>query len=100
MKLEDLARVIRSKNAGPRLLTLDIISASSTDFERLRASRALDGAVIARLYGVAAADVRVTEYPVAHAVKITLPRAFMAGSVGDRDVYGAQQHARLLDLEV
>ena len=34
------------------------------------------------------------------AVKITLPREIASGDVGDRDVYGAQQHAPLLDIEL
>lgn len=100
MLLQDLAKVIRSKNAGPRILTLDVICAGPADFERLRASKAINAAVIAQLYGVPEADVRVIEYPLSHAIKVTLPRALMAGSVGDSDVYGAQQHARLFDLVV
>ena len=39
-------------------------------------------------------------YEPALAVKITLPREIMSGDVGDRDVYGAQQHAALLDIEL
>jgi hypothetical protein len=100
MRLQDLARVIRSKNAGPRLLTLDVICAGAADFERLRSSHVLSAESVARLYGVSPAEVRVIEYAASHAVKVTLPRPLMAGSVGDRDVYGAQQHARLFDLPV
>lgn len=100
MRLQDLARVIRSKNAGPRILTLDIICANAVDFERLRVSKAINAGTIARLYGVRSGDVRVIEYPLSHAIKITLPRALMAGAVEDSDVYGAQQHARLFDLVV
>ena len=32
--------------------------------------------------------------------KATLPRRIPSGAVGDTDVYGAQQHAPLLDIEV
>ena len=39
-------------------------------------------------------------YPAALAVKIVMGRAVVAGDLGDRDVYGAQQHAPLLDLEL
>ena len=34
------------------------------------------------------------------AIKITCDRGLLAGSAGDRDVYGAQQHRRILDLIV
>jgi hypothetical protein len=33
-------------------------------------------------------------------VKATLPRWAPAGSAGDRDVYGCQQHGPLLELEL
>lgn len=100
MRLDEIARVIRSKNAGPRVLTLDIMLGSEAHFERVRRAPALQAAAIARLYGVAEADVRVIPYPLSNALKITLPRPIMAGAVEDRDVYGAQQHARLLGLPV
>jgi hypothetical protein len=33
-------------------------------------------------------------------VKITLPRPLSAGDVGDNDVAGGQQFARILDIEI
>ncbi|MDB5851284.1 MAG: hypothetical protein JWP29_5036, partial [Rhodoferax sp.] len=33
-----------------------------------------------------------------HAIKFSMPRAICAGSPGDGDVYGAQQHAPLLGV--
>ena len=41
-----------------------------------------------------------TEYPPAHAYKATIERKIASGAVGDTDVYGAQQHAPLLDVEI
>ena len=34
------------------------------------------------------------------AIKIAMDRSIVAGNPGDRDVYGAQQHAPLLELEI
>jgi hypothetical protein len=42
----------------------------------------------------------VIPYPAGRAIKIVLARAVMAGDPGDRDVYGAQQHAPLLEVEI
>ena len=50
-----------------------------------------------RLYGVDAKDVLYTPYPAALALKGTIPRRVSSGDVGDTDVYGAQQHAPMLD---
>jgi hypothetical protein len=100
MKLADIAQVIRSKNAGPRRLTLDLMFATDSDYQRVTQSPALSRANIAALYAQSIEDVTVIPYPVGRAIKIVLARPIMAGDPGDRDVYGAQQHAPLLGLEI
>jgi Domain of unknown function (DUF4387) len=100
MKLSDIAQVVRSKNAGPRRLTLDLMFATDDDYQRVAQSPAINRETIAALYLVPADDVTVIPYPVGRAIKIVLARAIMAGDPGDVDVYGAQQHASLLELEI
>ena len=100
MKLADLAQVIRSKNAGPRRLTLDLMFASDADYQRVAQSPSLSRENIAARYGVTADDVTVIPYPAGPAIKIVLARPVMAGDPGDRDVYGAQQHAPMLEVEI
>lgn len=100
MRLIDLAKVIRSKNAGPLTLTLDIMFEDRAGYDTFVQSPALDTVRIAKLYGVDPDTVRIMPYPVALAVKISMPRHMAAGGPGDRDVYGAQQHAPILELEL
>ena len=100
MKLSDIAQVIRSKNAGPRRLTLDIMFGSDADYQRVLQSAALSAEAVGRLYGVAPAAVTIIPYPVGRAIKIVMARSIMAGDPGDYDVYGAQQHAPLLGIEI
>lgn len=100
MQLQDLARVIRSKNAGPCLLTFDLMFAASEDFERVRGQLARLRGEVARRYGRSENEVQVFDYAPALAVKITLPRDVVSGDLGDRDIYGAQQHGPLLDIEI
>lgn len=100
MRLMDLARVARSKNAGPLNLTFDIMFETEADYERGVRAEALQPANVASLYGVSPNQVVFTPYPAALALKITLPRPRPAGAPGDRDVYGAQQHVPLLELEL
>ena len=99
-KLRDLAKVIRSKNAGALLLTLDVMFEHEATYQRVRDSDVLNVRAIAELYGVSDNHVEIVPFDVALAIKVTVPRAVPAGSPGDTDVYGAQQHAPLLDLEV
>jgi hypothetical protein len=100
MKLADIAQVIRSKNAGPRRLTLDVMFGTDTDYRRVVQSPALTRQAIAARYGLTADAVTVIPYPVGRAIKIVLARPIMAGDPGDRDVYGAQQHAPLLEVDI
>ena len=100
MKLMELARVIRSKNAGALTLTLDVMFDEVAQYERVANSGVLTPELIASLYAVNKNDVDIINYPVANAIKITLPRSIPSGHPGDGDVYGAQQHAPLLDIEI
>ena len=100
MQLQDLAQVVRSKNAGPRRITLDVIFRSDADYQRATQSEALIAEKIAPLYGVAVDAVMVINYPLGRAIKIVVARQIMSGDPGDRDVYGAQQHTPLLRLEI
>lgn len=99
-RLRDIAAACKSKNAGPFELTLDIMFADEATFLRVRRSRCLTPEIIGRLYGVAAEAVLFTEYAPAFAYKATIRRRIASGDIGDTDVYGAQQHAPLLDIEL
>ena len=97
----DLAAFVTSKNAGPYLLTLDIVFPDVGTYERFKALRALSPAVVADLYGITEGDVlRIIEFDPAHAIKITLRRPHASGALGETDVYGAQQHVPLMEHRV
>jgi len=100
MRLRDAARVLRSKNAGPLTVTLDLMFETRENFERAVQSPALSAAALARAYRIPAEDVRVIPVPLALAIKVVLPRPIVAGSPGDTDVYGAQQHRPLMEIEL
>ncbi len=99
-KIRDIAKACKSKNAGPFELTLDIMFNDLETFEKVRATGVIGAALVARLYGVKESEVLFTVYPPALAFKATIPRRIASGAVGDTDVYGAQQHALLLDVEI
>ncbi len=98
--LSDIADVIRSKNAGPFIVTFDILFATDEDFEAVRDAGYLSRAAVCNLYGVSDNELLGFEYyPFARAVKFSLRRPVGSGGPGDFDCYGAQQHAPLLDLK-
>jgi len=92
----EIATFVTSKNAGPFLLTLDIVFPDEATYRAFVARRPLDRAAVARLYGLTPEDVvDIIEFEPAFAVKVTLKRPWASGAVGETDVYGAQQHVPL-----
>lgn len=101
--LGDLASVIRSKNAGPFQVTIDIMFAAAADYQRVLASPAFTVAEIAKRYHISSDEVALIPFERVHAIKVTIPRRWGSrgsGSADDRDVYGAQQHGPIVDLEI
>jgi hypothetical protein len=63
-------------------------------------SEAINRAGIARMFRREPADIIVVNHDAALAIKISFPRPHSSGSKLDSDVYGGQQYAPLLSLEV
>ena len=99
-RIRDLAVVCRSKNANPFLITLDVVFPDRETYEKVRATGVLNKRLISRLYSVPESDILLVEFPPGNAVKATLPRLHGSGAVEDSDVYGAQQHGPLMDVEI
>jgi hypothetical protein len=100
-KLADLAKVIRSKNAGPFELTFDIMFDDAATYEAVKASGAITAQRVADLYQVSHNEVLVCRaYDPALAFKITIRRPVGSGDQGETDVYGCQQHMPLTALDV
>jgi hypothetical protein len=96
--ISDVASVVRSKNAGPFQLTLDVLFADAAIYRRVRDSGSITPALIAGLYSLDERSVKLLWFDPAAALKINLPRRHSSASFRDTDVYGAQQHAPLLSL--
>lgn len=99
-RIRDIAKVCKSKNAGPFELTIDVVFDDPEMYRKVKATGVLGPDLFARLYNVSANEVLFTPYDAGSAFKATLPRLVSAGDIGDTDVYGAQQHAPLLDVEI
>ena len=99
-RISEIATVCKSKNAGPFELTIDVVFGSRELYDRVQATGVLNAALFARLYGISENQVLFTPYPAGNAFKATIPRRIPSGDVGDTDIYGAQQHAPLLDVEI
>lgn len=100
MKLGEIATLIRSKNAGPFMLTIDIMFNDQDSYERVKDSPQIVPRTFSELYGVPEEQIDLYHSDVALAVKISFPRPWVSGSRYDRDVYGGQIHGPLVELEL
>lgn len=100
-QLSQLAKTIRSKNAGTDKITFDVIFTDRAQYERVKASGVLSRETVSALYRIDPA--RITDFVAfdpAFAIKFTILRERPSGSPGDGDIFGAQHYAPLLSLEV
>jgi hypothetical protein len=101
VNIREVAQVVRSKNAGPFRLTLDVLFKDERVYRRVKEAGAISAETVAGLYGL---DVGlITDFvwfDPGKALKVTLVRPVSSGGVGETDVYGAQQHAPLLQIEL
>jgi hypothetical protein len=99
-RLHELASLIRSKNAGPFQLTIDVMFEDRAAYERVLRSGAISHERLAAIYRVPARDVEIIPYEAAYAIKVTMPRPVVSGDPGDGDVMGGQLYAPLVELEI
>jgi hypothetical protein len=99
--LADLAKTIRSKNAGVDRITFDVIFADQGTYDRVRQSGVLSREAVCRIFGVGAEEITDhVAFDPALAIKFTLRRRLASGSPGDADIFGSQQYGPLLAIAV
>lgn len=95
----DVTDIIRSKNSGPYELTLDMMFKTRADYEDAVKRDLINAPTICRLYRIKPEDIiEIVHFDPANAIKVTIKRPIASGDLGETDVYGAQQHAPLLDI--
>ncbi len=98
--LRQLASVVRSKNAGAFLVTIDVMFDDDASYERVCRSGVLSADRIGTLLGVVPQKVRITHFAVARTIKASVPRLIAAGHPMDTDILGSQQYGPLVDLPI
>ena len=91
--LAEIVEKVRSKNAGPFWLTVDIFCGTKPAFARV--CEGLSTERVARVFGADPATLKRFEIPSLNVVKFSLPRPETQGSIADRDMHGASWAALL-----
>jgi len=97
-RLSEIVEKVRSKNAGPFWITVDIFCGSPTAFARV--SDGLSSDRVARLLSTDPAMLKRFDIADLNVVKFSLPRPQVQGTRFDRDMHGAALGALIADLDI
>lgn len=102
--LRDIAKVIRSKNAGPYQITYDVLFDSPHIYNAVKSSGLLSAEVMCRIFD-RSDIVWCGFFDQARAFKVTFPRSrggmvVASGGYGETDVHGSQAYLSLMRLEL
>jgi len=99
-KVSEVCRHVRSKNAGPFWITVDVFFRDQAAFERYAESPELQVPAIAALFDVDEDSIKRFVLPNLQVLKVSYPRKRPQGGALERDMHGGQQYLRLLDVEL
>jgi hypothetical protein len=97
-RLGDQVLKVRSKNAGPFWVTIDVFCGNAAAFQA--AVGRLETARVAALFHADLAAVKRFDIADLHVIKFSIPRPVVQGSRWDRDMHGAQWACLLEELEL
>ena len=97
-RLGQKVRKIRSKNAGPFWLTLDIFCFDEANFQHV--SEQLQTSRVADLFQTNEAALKRFDIADLHVIKFSLPRPHIQGTADDRDMHGASYAVLLEELDI
>lgn len=98
--IAELCSLVRSKNAGPFVLTFDLMFTNEENYARVRRTQPITRALLAQLYQQPEEDIVLVYHDAARAIKASFPRPVHQGELRDSDCYGGQQYVPLLSIMV
>lgn len=97
-ELGEIAQKVRSKNAGPFWVTIDIFCGTETAFRHV--CNGLDMEAIAAAFGTPTQLIKRFDIDTLNVVKISIPRPKVQGMADDRDMHGAAWAVLLAEMEI
>lgn len=89
---------VRSKNAGPFWVTIDLFCGSDSVFQEI--DKELTTQQLANVLHQPAASIKRFSIPSLHVIKFSLPRPVVQGHRTDRDMHGAQWAVLVAEMSV
>lgn len=99
-KLGEVCRHVRSKNAGPYWVTVDLFFRDQDTYRAYKDDPVLCPRTFAEFYSADERAVKVVQVDDLAVVKVSYPRPKPQGWQGERDMHGGQQYVPLLAIEL
>lgn len=99
-KVKDVARYVRSKNAGPFWATLEIFCDTKEDYEKIKNSKNVSVKMVANLYNVDESMVKAFYVDNINVIKFSFPRRIPQGHKYENDMHFGQQYILLAEAEL
>jgi hypothetical protein len=99
-RLSEVCRHVRSKNAGPFWITVDLFFRDDALYRTYKDDPNISARSFAVLYNVSESSIKVVHVDTLRVVKVSYPRPKPQGWLGERDMHGGQQYVSLLDVEL
>jgi hypothetical protein len=99
-RLEEVCSHVRSKNAGPFWITVDLFFEGPEAFAMWKDRPGFSAEALSGVFGVEASLTKRIEAPEVSVIKFSYPRARPQGGVTERDMHSGQQYVLLLGHEV
>ena len=93
-----MVRKIRSKNAGPFWLTIDIFCEDNPSF--IHVCKGLQTNRISELFGIEESMIQRFDISQLNVIKISMPRPHVQGTAADTDMHGASFAVLLEEMEM
>mgnify|MGYP002885443968 FL=1 len=94
--VSEIVESVRSKNAGPFWLTIDIFCGNSTAFKQV--CKYLETQKIGNVFNLSINEIQRFEMPQLNVIKFSLPRPHVQGSLNDSDMHGATWAALIYEI--
>ena len=96
--LGSLVKNIRSKNAGPYWVTIDVFCKNKKSFAEI--SNKLNVDLLSRAFKIKKNKIKTFQIHNLNVLKISFPRSLVQGHMEDRDMHGAQYSLILSEMRL
>ena len=100
MTVGEKAKFVRSKNAGPFWITMDVFAANSEDYQEIKNSPNMSKEKLGQLFDTDPDLLKLFFMDDLLVIKVSIPRKAPQGARYERDMHAGQQYIPLLDFEL